>query len=182
MLTDAEPVDAGVRADVRLPDGRHLQAEARHGVALEQLTHAHAGERLLVVGSVRPPPPGASWLETRHIGGVLTIDDVRGWSAGAPWMQAANAVRGLLERGADALPVRERPLFLGFVLGDTRGQAADITDDFRGAGLSHLLAVSGQNVAFVLALTGPLLRRISLRTRLPATLGSKSGLTTWLLN
>ena len=85
-------------------------------------------------------------------------------------MQAANAVRGLLVRGADALTARERPLFLGFVLGDTRGQAADLTDDFRGAGLSHLLAVSGQNVAFVLALAAPLLRRVGLRARLPATL------------
>lgn len=58
-------------------------------------------------------------------------------------MRAANALRGLLERGADGLPERERPLFLGFVLGDTRGQPVDIADDFRGAGLSHLLAVSG---------------------------------------
>ena len=68
-----------------------------------------------------------------------------------------------------ALPERQRPLFLGFVLGDTRGQAADVTDDFRGSGLTHLLAVSGENVAFVLALAGPLLRRLSLRPRFVAT-------------
>ena len=35
-------------------------------------------------------------------------------------------------------------------------------DAYRAAGLSHLLAVSGANVAFVLALAGPLLRRCSL--------------------
>jgi competence protein ComEC len=85
-------------------------------------------------------------------------------------MRAANGLRDLLVRGADGLPERERPLFLGFVLGDTRGQPADIADAFRGAGLSHLLAVSGQNVAFVLALAGPFLRRLGLRARLPATL------------
>ena len=115
-----------------------------------------------MAGSVRPPPPGASWLAYRHIAGVLTIDEVRAQDPGDPWMQAANAVRNLLTRGADGLPASERPLFLGFVLGDTRGQAVDITDDFRGAGLSHLLAVSGQNVAFVLALAAPVLRRAGL--------------------
>jgi ComEC/Rec2-related protein len=68
------------------------------------------------------------------------------------------------------LPDRQRPLFLGFVLGDTRGQTADVTDDFRGSGLTHLLAVSGENVAFVLALAGPMLRRLSLRPRFVATI------------
>src|SRR5581483_10402933 len=92
------------------------------------------------------------------------------WSPGGIAARAANGVRATLERGAAALPERQRPLFLGFVLGDTRGQPVDVADDFRGAGLSHLLAVSGENVAFVLALAGPLLRRLTLRPRLVATL------------
>ena len=144
-LTDAEPFGSGVRLDVRSADGRHLQAEAYAGRGREGLRAARAGERFLVSGRTRPAPPGASWLRTRHVAGALAVDDVRARSPGAPWMQAANAVRGLLVHGADGLPARERPLFLGFVLGDTRGQSADITDDFRGAGLSHLLAVSGDN-------------------------------------
>ena len=170
VLTDSESSGSGVHLDVRAADGRHLQAEAYNGQAREELRSAKAGERFLVAGRTRPPPPDASWLTTRHVAAVLTVDDVRARSAGAPWMQAANSIRGLLVRGAEGLPAGERPLFLGFVLGDTRGQSADITDDFRGAGLSHLLAVSGQNVAFVLALAGPLLRRMGLRARLPATI------------
>lgn len=169
-LTDSEPVGSGVRLDVRAGDGRHLQAEAYTGSGREVLRTARSGERFFVSGRTRPPPPDAAWLTTRHVAGVLAVDDVRARSSGASWMQAANAVRDLLVRGADGLPARERPLFLGFVLGDTRGQSADITDDFRGAGLSHLLAVSGQNVAFVLALAAPLLRRVGLRVRLPATI------------
>jgi competence protein ComEC len=124
----------------------------------------------LVTGRLERSPPGATWLTARHVVAVLAVENITTRSAGAPWMRAANALRDLLARGAEGLPVRERPLFLGFVLGDTRGQPADITDDFRGAGLSHLLAVSGQNVAFVLALAGPFLRRLGLRVRLPATL------------
>jgi competence protein ComEC len=170
MLTDPEVVGSGVRADVRLDDGRHVQAVARSGAGVETLRVAQAGERILVVGRLERPPPGADWLAARHVVGVLVVDDVRARGSGALWMRAANALRGLLVHGADGLPERERPLFLGFVLGDTRGQPVDIADDFRGAGLSHLLAVSGQNVAFVLALGGPLLRRVGLRARLPATL------------
>jgi competence protein ComEC len=170
MLTDPEASGSGVRADARLDDGRHLQAIARSGGGVHALRVAQAGERILVVGRLERPPPGATWLAARHVVGILAVDDIRARSAGAPWMRAANALRGLLVQGADGLPARQRPLFLGFVLGDTRGQPVDIADDFRGAGLSHLLAVSGQNVAFVLALAGPLLRRLGLRARLPATL------------
>jgi ComEC/Rec2-related protein len=83
---------------------------------------------------------------------------------------AANTVHRWLASGAEALPPEQRPLFLGIVLGDDRDQLPEITDDFRGAGLSHLLAVSGQNVAFVLALAGPLLRRLGITGRVVATL------------
>ena len=62
-----------------------------------------------------------------------------------------------------------RALLAGVVLGDDREQPPEVTDDFRAAGLSHLLAVSGQNVAFVLAAAGPVLTRLRWRWRLPAT-------------
>jgi competence protein ComEC len=42
---------------------------------------------------------------------------------------------------------------------------------FRASGLSHLLVVSGENVAFVLALASPVLRRVGLRWRWALTLG-----------
>jgi competence protein ComEC len=57
------------------------------------------------------------------------------------------------------------------VLGDDREQPEELGDAFRSAGLSHLLAVSGQNVAFVLALCSPVLIRLGLRSRLLVTLG-----------
>jgi ComEC/Rec2-related protein len=57
------------------------------------------------------------------------------------------------------------------VLGDDRAEPPDLVDDFRAAGLSHLTAVSGENLAFALALAGPLLRRLALRWRFVATAG-----------
>jgi ComEC/Rec2-related protein len=87
----------------------------------------------------------------------------------APW-QAANRVRRLLGRGAEVLPPAQRALFGGFVLGDDRGQPPEVVDDFRGSGLSHVLVVSGQNVAFVLLLARPLTERLAWRGRWAVTM------------
>jgi competence protein ComEC len=170
LLGDPEPATGGaLRADIRLHDGRHLEAIARAPTAASFAARA-AGERITVSGRIRRSPPRSDWLRVRHVAGQLDVDEIVGWSEGGWTARAANAVRTTLQRGAVVLPERQRPLFLGFVLGDTRGQAADVTDDFRGSGLTHLLAVSGENVAFVLALAGPLLRRLTLRPRFVATL------------
>ncbi len=66
------------------------------------------------------------------------------------------------------MPAREAELARGFVLGDDGGIDEDTVEDFRRAGLSHLLAVSGQNVALVALLAIPLLALLGmpLRTRL----------------
>ena len=57
----------------------------------------------------------------------------------------------------------------GLVLGDDRDQRAELKAAFAGAGLSHLLAVSGQNVAFVLTAMAPVLGRFGSRWRLVVT-------------
>ncbi len=74
-------------------------------------------------------------------------------------------------RGSDSLAPLDRALLAGFLLGDTRGVPDDVTEQFRLAGLTHLLAVSGENVAFVLALCAPLLRRLGLFGRLVGGVG-----------
>ncbi len=67
--------------------------------------------------------------------------------------------------GSTHLPPVDRALLAGFLLGDTRGVPPELTEQFRAAGLTHLTAVSGENVAFVMALFAPLLRRAGLRGR-----------------
>jgi competence protein ComEC len=74
--------------------------------------------------------------------------------------RAANRVRDQLEHGGRTLPEADRALFTGLVYGDDRAVPPDTVDAFRAAGLSHLTAVSGQNVAYVLAAASPLLRRL----------------------
>ncbi|MFN2525685.1 MAG: ComEC/Rec2 family competence protein, partial [Actinomycetota bacterium] len=61
------------------------------------------------------------------------------------------AYRAALERGVDELGSREAGLVLGLTIGDTSGLGHVIVADFRAAGLAHILAVSGSNVAIILA-------------------------------
>ncbi len=75
-----------------------------------------------------------------------------------------------LSRG---MPAREAELARGFVLGQDDGIDARTIEDFRRSGLSHLLAVSGQNVALLALLAMPVLAAlgIPLRMRLVWVLG-----------
>lgn len=71
------------------------------------------------------------------------------------------------------MPPRETALARGFVLGEDEEIDEATVEDFRRAGLSHLLAVSGQNVALLALLAMPLLAALGmpLRTRLVWLLG-----------
>jgi competence protein ComEC len=66
------------------------------------------------------------------------------------------------------MPAREAELARGFVLGEDEGIDSRTVEDFRRSGLSHLLAVSGQNVMLLALLAMPVLGAfgIPLRERL----------------
>ncbi|MGB7588563.1 MAG: ComEC/Rec2 family competence protein [Solirubrobacterales bacterium] len=72
-----------------------------------------------------------------------------------------------------AMPEREAELARGFVLGEDDAVDRRTVEDFRRSGLSHLLAVSGQNVALLALLAMPVLAAfgIPLRGRLVWVLG-----------
>ncbi len=83
-------------------------------------------------------------------------------------------IRSRAEAGLGrGMPAREAELARGFVLGEDEGIDAATVEDFRRAGLSHLLAVSGQNVALLALLAMPLLGMLGmpLRVRLVWVLG-----------
>ena len=148
----------GVRVTVRA-DRRRLVASA-HGAMAGRLDDALAGERLRLVGTIRPVAADDRRSIQRHIVGRITVADVIAAAEAAPVAAAANAVRRMLADGAASLDRDERALFLGMVMGDDREQGPVVADDFRAAGLGHLLVVSGQNVAFVLAVVMPVAGRL----------------------
>jgi len=73
-----------------------------------------------------------------------------------------------------SMPAREAALARGFVLGEDEEVDAVTVEDFRRAGLSHLLAVSGQNVGLLALLVMPPLAALGmpLRVRLAWVLGA----------
>lgn len=167
LVADPRTTDWGAVVDVRLGTGlggRRVELRADGGAA-GAVGRALAGERLAVRGRLRSPPTDAPWLVPRHVSGRLTVAAAEAHDAGAlPW-RAANRFRRLLERGASVMGDPGRELYGGFVLGDRSGQSAEVVDDFRAAGLTHLLVVSGSNVAYLLVLLAPLRGRLPLGAR-----------------
>jgi competence protein ComEC len=102
----------------------------------------------------------------RHAVGAFEATDLLD-AAGptSPLTRVANGLRRLVLAGTGLAPSAERALLAGLLLGDTRSIPQSTVEEFRAAGLTHHLAVSGENVAFVLALIGPVLRRLGLRGR-----------------
>lgn len=165
LTTDPRPAGpVGVRASARW--GSHRVSVTAHGPIAGRVDDAFAGEQLHIVGTFRPARSGDTWARWRHEVGTITVVEVEAHNSGAPLSSAANAVRRLLQDGAVSLGRDDRAVFSGMVVGDDREQSAVVADDFRAAGLGHLLVVSGQNVAFVLALLEPLTRRSRPATRL----------------
>ena len=92
----------------------------------------------------------------RALAGPADIE-ITGRSRG-PLAVVARAGRAAVRSAASHLPPRDAGLLLGITIGDTNGLDPDIDLDFRAAGLSHLVAVSGANLAMVMAAVGLALR------------------------
>jgi competence protein ComEC len=172
MTLVADPVPlpgGGVRAEARFRGKRVALLAFRSAAAA--LDDRLAGEIVVVDGVAHGPGPFEARLPHRHLAGRVEVDVVMGWRPGHGAVGAANDIRRGLERGASSLTPRQRSLFLGLVVGDDRHQPPDLLAAFRQAGLAHMTAVSGQNVAYLLATAAPLLRRLRLAPRFVATLG-----------
>jgi len=169
LVTDPVDMEGALRVEARL-GGRRVEAWAR-GAEAGRLRPRLAGQRVEMAGRLSAVPGRSrAYLASRHVAARLTLQEVGEWSEGGPLARTANDVRRTLLRGASSIPEDDRALFAGLVLGDDRDQDVGTVDDFRASGLSHLLAVSGENVAFVLALAAPLLRLLGLRGRFLAAL------------
>ena len=78
---------------------------------------------------------GRSWRIVGHRGGIAGVAD--------------RIRRELAGSIAPGLSGERRAVLAGLVLGEEEGLSQELRDRFRSSGLYHLLAVSGQNVAFV---------------------------------
>jgi competence protein ComEC len=166
----SDPDGARFGADTRLRvDGAHRIVLVRaSGDDATRIRVLAAGDRVEVIGRVEPVPAhgfDARW-KWEHAVAIVRDAEVRSFTPPAGGLAAvANRVRDVVLRGTEPLDADARALVAGFLLGDTRAIPDAIAEDYRASGLSHLLAVSGANVAFVLLVFAPLLRRLLLVPR-----------------
>ena len=165
---------ASVLARVGVGAGRHrivlISASGDGSMALRVL---EAGDRVTVKGRLAPLRAGGFDDRARWAHAVARLDDadVLQLAPARGLLAPANALRARLLRGTEPLAPTARALTAGFLLGDTRGIPPDVISAYRDSGLSHLLAVSGENVAFVLALASVVLRRLRLGARTAVAVG-----------
>jgi competence protein ComEC len=118
------------------------------------------GDRLRVSGLLQTPPEltGFSYREYLARQGVYSfinrpqIVQVAS-SQGSPFWAALYAIK---DRARDAIarlvPDPEASLLQGILLGIRSGIPADLYDDYNATGTSHIIVISGSNIAFVAAL------------------------------
>ncbi|MCS6710783.1 ComEC/Rec2 family competence protein [Brachybacterium sp. EF45031] len=145
------PVRIGSR-EVMLPRGTRVILRDTDGMPLGA---ARAGDVLEVRGSLRID---GTYRELR-ISSARTVQRETGPRA----VLRAHALRSTAH-----LPPDVAALVRGMSIGDTRGLSQDTEEAMRRSGISHLVAVSGANIALILgAVVGPLLLLgVPRRTRL----------------
>ena len=171
LAADPQGRWTGVRVPGRLEviDGtraRGIVLVVARPPAAERLRLLEAGESTVLTGRFRPLEGGERPWRWRHAGAVFEAGDLLGAGSATGFLRWANGVRHRVLAGGEALGPTDRALVAGFLVGDDRDLPPTVAADFRAAGLSHLLVVSGANVTLALALVAPLLLRFSLFGRL----------------
>ena len=160
VVGDPQPFPNATRSVLEI-QGERFEHWARGRAKRLRVAEWAAGDRVLISGMREALDPGRRQrVASQHVVGKLTLIWAAEVAEGGPLDRASNRVRDVLARGSQALPPGDDALFRGLVLGDDADQPPAMIDRFRASGLSHLTAVSGQNVAFMLAAAAPLLRRL----------------------
>jgi competence protein ComEC len=152
--------EVDVRVDT--PAGRVLV------VAPEPIGDLPVGWEVTAAGLLeRPEPWRAGYLRRQGIAMTLRTDRIelgagrRGGLAG--WV---DGIRDRAERALGrGMPEREAALARGFVLGEDDRIDRGTREDFQRSNLTHLLAVSGENVILLCVLAWPLLALLGLTLR-----------------
>ncbi len=170
LIADPAPQNGAIAVVFQI-EGQRFQTWAR-GSAARRIRDHLSGECADVNGRRRQLSPSEAHRSAiRHVVGAFDVTVVGDWDEGSAVGRASNRIRRLFATGASVLRPPDDSLFGGLVIGDDRNEPTTMIDQFRASGLSHLTAVSGQNVAFVISAASPLLRRLRPWMRWLTTVG-----------
>lgn len=128
---------------------------SRHAPALQY------GDRVELIGRLEPPPTFddfdyAAYLARQGVHAVVRYPatiTVEGGGWGDAWQAAALGASRALSAALDRLlPEPQNALAQGILLGVRSGMPRDLVEDFRATGTTHILAISGHNMAVVAGL------------------------------
>jgi competence protein ComEC len=171
VMSDPQNIGAATRTALEIEGDRFIVHT--YGRPAWRLAGAKVGEQVFVRGLRESFARGTEsrWM-AQHIKGKFRLESVGEQRlVASPILRSVQRVRDLVQLGSDSFEFNDRALFTGLVIGDDTRQSESMIDAFRKSGLAHLVAVSGQNVSFVLAALSPLLSRLKNRLRIIATLG-----------
>lgn len=159
----------GQRAELllQLPDGQ-IPVAAR----LPRYPEVRTGQVVRVAGQLGPLPATAYGAQARRAGllGWLRVGSLHLLvSGGGPTSWIADARYGAATALGRVLPEPQAGLAAGILLGLREAVARDVAAAFTTAGVSHIVAISGWNVAIVAGALTRLLRRAPRRLRIGAT-------------
>jgi len=170
IVSDPRQVGAATEVVIAIGPDRHIVFA--YGRPSWRIAGAKVGERIFVDGhreSIEHDRHARYY--SRHIKGRFQVTQVGETRLPAsPLLRSAQRVRDLVAKSADSFDFADKTLFTGLVIGDDTRQPKAMTQVFRDSGLAHLVAVSGQNVAFVLAAVSPLLSRLDRKSRVVVTM------------
>ena len=170
VMADPQNIGAATRTTLEIGGDRFVVYA--YGRPAWRLAGAKVGEQVFVGGLRESFDQGSEsrWI-AQHIKGKFRLEFVGEQRlVASPIMRSVQRVRDLVKLGSDSFEFNDQALFTGLVIGDDTRQSETMIDAFRKSGLAHLVAVSGQNVSFVLAALSPLLSRLKNRIRIIATL------------
>lgn len=152
-----------VKVSVRTVVGRGQRSETSTPVLVfgdKTWAQVRWRERVRVSGRFDVADPGDDVVAVFNPSGAPV-------SVGEPGLiaDAAEHVRSGLRDAVSGLPVDARGLLPGLVIGDTSRTPQSLTDAMLTTGMTHLSAVSGSNVAVVLAAAMGLSRVVGVRRR-----------------
>jgi competence protein ComEC len=128
------------------------------------------GDRAAVRGSLELPPADApgftGFLASRGAVGTLKAYSVDLVGAGSGLMAAVERLRWAIDRALSrAIPEPEAGLAAGILIGLRERVSRAVADEFTVTGLTHVVAISGWNIALVAGIATGVLRATGLRRR-----------------
>ncbi len=167
----AAPREGTQRFTGSLDDGIGLRID----ITAPRYPQLRAGDRVEVAGALRSPPDDAygAYLARTGVSATLTTRSVRALPAVDDPDRLVQGIRA--DAGdalARALPEPAAGLAAGILIGLRERVDRDLAADFTTTGLSHVVAISGWNIALVAGLVAALLGAWARRRRAVATIGA----------